>query len=79
MLHLANGLAAIAFRADGVAAVFARHCASCHAWASSYRGVRSHAFDAIARMTSGSMPPGGGLSGAEIALVKVWISSGRRP
>jgi hypothetical protein len=78
-LHLENGLDAVSFRNDGVAAVFSRHCASCHEWASSYSGVRRYAFDAIARMTNGVMPPGGGLSGAEIALVRTWITTGRKP
>jgi mono/diheme cytochrome c family protein len=78
-LRLANGIDAVSFRGDGVNAVFSRHCASCHGWASSYSGVRRYAFDAIARMTKGIMPPGGGLSSAEIALVKTWISTGRQP
>jgi hypothetical protein len=79
-IHLENGLDAISFKGDGVAMVFAKHCAPCHgAWALSYPEVRRRAFDAIARMEKGLMPPGGGLSRADIALVKAWISTGRKP
>ena len=78
-LRLANGLDAISYRGGGVNDVFQRNCASCHGWASSYSGVRQYAFDAIARMERHIMPPGGGLSAADIALVKAWISTGRQP
>jgi hypothetical protein len=78
-LRLTNGLDTISFRDDGVSGVFTRHCASCHDWASSYPGVRRYAFAARARMVSGSMPPGGGLTASEVGLVKAWISTGRRP
>jgi hypothetical protein len=30
-------------------------------------------------MASGSMPPGGGISGGEIGLVRAWISTGLKP
>ena len=78
-LRLSNGLDPVSYRNDGVGMVFSRHCASCHGWATSYAGVRQYAYDAYARMKKGIMPPGGGLSSAEIALVKTWISTGRQP
>jgi hypothetical protein len=78
-LRLKNGLDTISFRDDGVGGVFARHCASCHDWASSYAGVRLYANAARARIVGGSMPPGGGLTATEIGLVKAWIATGRRP
>jgi hypothetical protein len=78
-LRLANGLDQVSFRGDAVGAVFARHCSPCHGWATSYRGVRSYARTALARMASGSMPPGGGVSGGEIALVRAWIATGMKP
>ena len=79
VLRLANGLDTVSFRGDGVGDVFRSHCASCHGWASSYAGVRRYAFDAISRMASGAMPPGGNVPGAGIGLVRAWISTGRQP
>jgi len=78
-LRLANGLDALSFRADGVGAVFSTHCAPCHGWATSYGSVRGNARAALGRMLSGAMPPGGGLSRAEIALVQAWIKTGMNP
>jgi hypothetical protein len=78
-LTLANGLDEISFRDDGVGAIFVRHCASCHGFATSYQGVRSEARTALGKMASGSMPPGGGVSRAEVALVRAWISTGLNP
>lgn len=78
-LNLTNGLTVVSFGADGVGAFFASHCASCHGFASSYAGVRGHARDALARMASGSMPPGGGVSAGDIGLVRAWIATGTKP
>jgi len=78
-LRLANGLTEVSFSGDGVGALFMSRCASCHGFASSYGGVRGHARDALARMASGSMPPGGGVSAAEIGLVRAWIATGTKP
>ena len=78
-LKLTNGLDEISFRDDGVSAIFTRHCASCHGFATSYRGVRSEARAALGKMASGAMPPGGGISRAEIALVRAWIATGMNP
>jgi mono/diheme cytochrome c family protein len=78
-LKLANGLDTVSFRSDGVGAVFSRRCASCHGWAASYGGVRQYARAAVGRMATGVMPPGGGVSSAEVALVKTWIATGMRP
>jgi mono/diheme cytochrome c family protein len=78
-VRLTNGIDPISFRADGVASVFSRHCAGCHGFATSYEGVRGKAQKALGRMTSGSMPPGGGVPPEEIALVRLWIGKGMRP
>ena len=78
-LRLTNGLTPISFRAGGVGAVFAQHCAGCHGWATSLDGVRAYASGALSRMASGSMPPSGGVSAREIALVRTWIATGMRP
>jgi mono/diheme cytochrome c family protein len=78
-LKLANGLDDISFRDDGVQAIFSRHCAPCHGFATSYQSVRSEARVALGKMASGAMPPGGGISRAEVALVRAWISTGMNP
>jgi hypothetical protein len=78
-LVLTNGLNTISFAADGVGGVFLRHCSSCHSWASTYGGVRAYVFGALGRMQSGSMPPSGGVSANEVALVREWVHTGRQP
>lgn len=78
-LRLTNGLDAISFKADGVAGIFYRSCSRCHGWAFTYGGVRAYAQKALGRITSGSMPPGGGVSPGEVALIKAWIATGMRP
>jgi hypothetical protein len=76
-LDLKNGLDQVSFRDDGVGAVFSRRCSDCHGWATSYGGVRAHLDRALARISQKSMPPGGGLSDREIALIVSWVRTGK--
>lgn len=78
-LALANGLDAVSFAGDGVRSLFQNRCAPCHGWATSYPGVRSYVYAALGKMKSGSMPPGGGIGSADLALVAQWIKTGRKP
>lgn len=78
-LDLRNGLDAVSFAGDGVGQLFRNRCAGCHGWAGSYGSVRGYASRAIGRIKAGIMPPGGGLSKTDIALVQAWISTGRNP
>lgn len=78
-LDLRNGLDAVSFAGDGVGQLFRNRCSGCHGWAGSYGSVRGYASRAIGRIKAGIMPPGGGLSKADIALVQAWISTGKNP
>lgn len=78
-LRLANGLDPVSFAADGVGRIFSTHCAGCHGWALSYAGVRGSADRAYGKLSSGAMPPGGGVTPLEIELVRLWIKTGERP
>ncbi len=77
-VKLANGLTEIGYDADGVGDLFRDKCASCHAWAAAYPGVRGYASLAYSRMRTGNMPKGGGrIVGKQLALVDQWIRTGR--
>jgi hypothetical protein len=78
-LDLKNGLDQVSFRGDGVGAVFAHRCSSCHGFAASYGGVRGNLGKILPRVSGRSMPPGGGLSDREIALIFSWVRTGRAP
>ncbi len=77
VLTVTNGLDVVSYAADGVGAVFARRCGSCHGWPGSYDATRSYASRALGQIVSGRMPPEGPLPRNEIALIRAWISTGR--
>ncbi len=70
----------VSFEADGVKTIFSRSCTGCHAWATSYLGVRARASNALGRIQSGSMPRNSPeLPKAEVDLVKAWVEGGTQP
>ncbi|MBS2026600.1 MAG: cytochrome c [Deltaproteobacteria bacterium] len=55
---------------------FATNCGGCHGFASSKSGVNGQAGAIRSRIDSGSMPPGGGVSSADIDRIDNWMDCG---
>ncbi|MBS2027604.1 MAG: hypothetical protein JST54_06860 [Deltaproteobacteria bacterium] len=55
---------------------FATNCGGCHGFASSKSSVTSQASAIRSRIDSSSMPPGGGVSSADINRIDSWMSCG---
>ncbi|MCE9638392.1 MAG: hypothetical protein K8T90_22045 [Planctomycetes bacterium] len=75
-VSLINGIDAVSWSNAGVDNVFKRNCAGCHSWAGSWGGARAYARNALGRMKSGNMPPGGRVPAEQISLVQQWIATG---
>lgn len=70
--------------AKNVLPIFQANCASssCHGGSRSptlnaYSGISSNASKCLSEIQSGSMPPGGKLSDADITTIQNWISQGK--
>jgi len=55
---------------------FAVNCSGCHNFSSSKSNVTSQAGSIRSRIDSGSMPPGGGASRADINRIDNWMDCG---
>ena len=55
-------------------AFMANNCAGCHSFASSVATLKPH--QNAARISDGSMPPGGGLSASDKSRILLWLSCG---
>lgn len=55
---------------------FASNCASCHGFASSQGSVQANAGTIASKIQSGQMPPGGGLSSADVSRVVAYLDCG---
>ena len=51
-------------------------CVRCHAYLGNYDGAKRSASDSLSRMKSGNMPPGGGVSSADMSMFQAWVNAG---
>ena len=67
--------------------IFTGNCMSCHSGSGAARGISfaseasaaANAQLAVDAMSSGRMPPGGGVSDSDVCKVQAWISQGLKP
>jgi hypothetical protein len=80
-IDLRNGLTSVGFAAAGIGQMMKTYnCVACHAWASSYAGVKANALLAVPRLQIGQMPLGGPpLPASAVSLFQQWVNTGMKP